>query len=182
MSAHDLDKENFYITQEAAPNTYRIYMAFPIELSEYWAYLFEDNGNDQNIKCSVEPMLAVTLLKEIRSALIKDNAAVEDSSSPLGVKPLKGEIRDDKLSKIEQIDLAVAKAAYISRLGRLYGTDNISGCQIVTNSIPLDVAKKAQGLNQEGANMMLGAKMVAGDDGSCRVRMATLMHIAKMEN
>ena len=176
-----VDADNYFqINRDGTPRTYRVYMRFPVEVSECWANLCEGNSIEHEVRTGVEDFLIDILFEAIRSAFITDGAAVEDSSCPSGLRPVKGELRANHLSRTEQIDAMAAQAQRLAHLARKDGGIKISGAHIVTDRIPTAVAEKALHMIIEASNMLLSAACAEkGEANTCRVRMSALCHIDK---
>ena len=174
MSANTTD--HFQITERGTPQTYRVYMRFPVEVTECWANLCAGKRIDHDVNASVDSFLCEVLYKTIRNAFVADGAAMEDEGSPSGLKPVKGCLRTDKLSRMEHIEAMSAQANNLAQLAKKDGGIKVSGSHIITNRIPSAIAEKAMHMIIEASSMLLSAEEDDGVD-SCRVRMSALYHI-----
>ena len=180
-AAANLGNEQFHITEEDTPKTYRIYMQYPVEVTECWANISEGRKISAGVKTSVGEILEETLFEIIGKAFLADGAAMEDESLPSGLKPLRGDLRSDKLSKLEQIEVAALKSRYIAQLAEQHGADNISGGHATSGLIPTSVALKVREMLIKATEIMLAAGKIVGQDDVCHVRMSTLLQIEHVE-
>ena len=180
-AAKNLGTEQFRITAEDTPKTYRIYMQYPVEVTECWANVSGGRKIGAGVKTSVGEVLEGTLFKIIGDAFLADGAAVADSSLPSGLRPILGALRSSGLSKLEKIEVAALKARYIAHLAEEHGADNISGGHATTDIIPTSVALKARAMLIKVTEIMLSAGKIVGNDDVCRVRMSTLLQIDPVE-
>lgn len=177
----NLGDEQFRITTEDTPRTYRIYMQYPVEVTKCWANISEGRKIDAGVKTSVGEILEETLFEMIGSAFLADGAAMEDASLPSGLRPIRGALRSSGLSKLEKIEVAALKAGYIAHLAEQHGADNISGGHATSDVIPTSIALKVKATLIKATEMMLSAGKIVGNDDVCRVRMSTLLQIDTVE-
>ena len=180
-AAKNLGAEQFRITAEGTPKTYRVYMQYPVEVTECWTNIVAGRKIDAGVKTSVGEILEGTLFKMISDAFLADEAATKDPDSPSGLKPIRGVLRSDKLSKLDQIEVAALKARYIAHLAEQHGADNISGGHATSGIIPTSIALKAKDMLIKATEMMLSSGKLVGQDDVCHVRMSTLFQIDRVE-
>ncbi len=180
-TAKNLGTEQFRITAEDTPKTYRIFMQYPVEVTECWANISEGRKIDAGVKTSVGEILEGTLFKMIGDAFLADGAVTEDPSLPSGLRPIRGALRSDSLPKLEQIEIAALKARYIAHLAEQQGADNISGGHATSGIIPTSIALKAKDMLIKATEMMLSSGKLVGQDDVCHVRMSTLFQIDRVE-
>ncbi len=180
-AAKNLGAEQFRITAEGTPKTYRIFMQYPVEVTECWANISEGRKIDAGVKTSVGEILEETLFEIIGDAFLADGAAIEDASLPSGLRPIRGDLRSDNLSKLEQIEVAALKARYIAHLAEEQGADNISGGYATSGIIPISIALKAKEMLIKATEMMLSSGKLIGQGDVCHVRMCTLLQIDPVE-
>lgn len=179
MSAED-EKECLRITQKDTPQCFKIYTKHPVEFTEAWVNLLMGRALDEDVKSSVDEIFHDVLFEKIAEAALADGVAVKNKNHESGLEPLKGQIRDDHLPKIDQIRLAVKRQQYIETRAELNGVEGISGCQIVTESMPLAAATEARDLYRESQNTLLNCRPGKEDEALCRVRVSMLMQIEKV--
>lgn len=175
--AKDLETGQFCITAEGTPKTYHIFMQYPVEVTECWANITEGRKVGAGVKTSVGEILEKTLFEIIGNAFLADGVAVEEPSSPSGLKPIRGDLRSDSLSKLEQIEIAALKARYIAHLAEEQGADNISGGHATSGVIPVSIALKTKEMLIKATEMMLSSGKLVGQDDLCHVRMSALLQI-----
>ena len=180
-AAKNLGAEQFRITAESTPRTYRVYMQYPVEVTECWANIAEGRKINAGVKTSVGDILEGTLFKMIGDAFLADGAATADPSLPSGLKPIRGDLRSSGLSKLEKIEVAALKARYIAHLAEQQGVDNISGGHATSGIIPTSIALKAKDMLNKATEMMLSSGKLVGQDDVCHVRMSTLFQIDRVE-
>ena len=176
-AARNLGTEQFRITAEDTPKTYRIYMQYPVEVTECWANISEGRRIGAGVKTSVGEILEETLFEIISKAFLADGAAMEDASRPSGLMPLRGALRSSGLSKLEKIEVAALKSRYIAHLAEQQGSDNIFGGHATSGIIPTSVALKAKEMLIKATEMMLAAGKIVGQDDVCHVRMSALLQV-----
>ena len=64
--------------QKDTPKTYRIFMQYPVEVTECWANISEGRKIDAGVKTSVGEILEGTLFKMIGDAFLADGAVTEE--------------------------------------------------------------------------------------------------------
>lgn len=180
-AAKNLGTEQFRITAEDTPKTYRIFMQYPVEVTECWANIYEGRKINAGVKTSVGEILEETLFEIIGDAFLADGAAMEDASMPSGLRPIRGELRSDSLPKLDQIGIAALKSKYIAHLAEEQGADNISGGHATSGIIPTSIALKAREMIIKATEMMLSAGKLVGQDDVCHVRMSSLLQIEHVE-
>ena len=181
-AAKNLGAEQFRITAEGTPKTYRIYMQCPVEVTECGANIAEGRKIDAGVKTSVGEILEGTLFKMISDAFLANKAAMEDPNLPSGLRPIRGSLRSDSLSKLEQIEVAALKARYIAHLAEQQGADNIP--EVGTpppGIIPTSIALKAKERLIKATEMMLSSGKLIGQDDVCHVSVSTLFQIDRVE-
>ena len=176
-TAKNLGKEHFRITAEGTPKTYRIFMQYPVEVTECWANIYEGRKVDAGVKTIVGEILEETLFKMISDAFLADGAATKDPNLPSGLRPVRGALRSDRLPKLDQIEIAALKSKYIAHLAEQQGADNISGGHATSDIIPTAIALKAKDMIVKATEMMLSAGKIVGQDDVCHVRMSALFQI-----
>lgn len=177
--------EQFNITLDEAPQTHRIYMQYPVEVTECWANILGGRKIDAGVKTSVGKILEETLFELIGGAFLADGVATKDVGLPSGLRPIRGELRSNSLTKLEKIEVAALKATYIAHLAGQHGIDNISGGYATCDVVPTSMALKVKEALTRAAGMMLSAGNIVGDDDDddvCSVRMCTLIRIDNKEN
>lgn len=173
----NLADEQFDISASGTPKTYRIYMQHPVEVVECWSNLTSKREIDAGVKTTVGKVLGETLFGMINDAFLADGVVVEDESWPSGLRPIRGELRSNGLSKSEKIEVTALKARYIAHLSEQQGSDNISGGHATSDVIPRSVALKVKEAIVKATQMMLSAGKIVGNDDVCRVRMSALLQI-----
>lgn len=181
MTAEDIASDFLYITKEKTPACYKIYMKYPVEFTEAWVNILLGKCLDTGVESSVDEILQPALFSTIAEACKGDGIATENASCLSGLKAKFGHIRDDHLSKLEQIKLAVAKNNYIAKLAEKNGGDGVSGCQLTTDAIPLAAALEARDLYRESQGTLLNSREAKPGEKACRVRVSMLMQIEEME-
>ena len=179
--AKNLGFEQFRITAEGTPKTYRVFMQYPVEVTECWTNVVARRKIDAGVKTSVGEILEGTLFKMIGEAFLADGVAMKDPSLPSGLRPIRGVLRSDSLSKLEQIEVAALKARYIAHLAEQQGVDNISGGHATSGIIPTSIALKAKDMLIKATEMMLSSGKLVGQDDVCHVRMCALLQIDPVE-
>ena len=180
-AAKNLGAEQFRITAEGTPKTYRVYMQYPVEVTECWINVVAGRKIGAGVRTSVGEILEETLFKMISDAFLADGAAVEEPNSPSGLRPIRGVLRSSGLSKLEKIEVAALKARYIAHLAEQQGVDNISGGHATSGIIPTSIALKAKDMLIKATEMMLSSGKLVGQDDVCHVRMSTLFQIDRVE-
>ena len=180
-AAKNLGVEQFRITAEGTPKTYRIFMQYPVEVTECWANIYEGRKINAGVRTSVGDILEGTLFEIIGDAFLSDGAATEDPSLPSGLSPIRGALRSDSLPKLEQIEIAALKARYIAHLAEEQGANNISGGHATSGIIPTSIALKAKEMIVKATKMMLSAGKLVSQDDVCHVRMSALFQIDHVE-
>ena len=169
------------VTKENVPRTHKIFMEYPIEVTECWANLTAGKALEDGVISTIGKSLSSSLFKLIRQAFIDDGVVAEDESTPSGLKPLRGELRSNELSKPEKLKISALKAKHISELAQHHGSiGTVKGGHITTDKIPLAVAEEALDMVRTATKMMLAAKDSGSKDGdSCYVRMSVLFQLDK---
>ena len=80
--------------------THNIYVQYPIEVTECWANLTAGKDIADGVVSTVGDTLVSSLFKVIREAFIDDGVVAKDETTPSGLKPLRGELRSNELSKL----------------------------------------------------------------------------------
>ena len=169
------------VTKESVPRTHKIFMEYPIEVTECWANLTAGKELEDGVISTIGESLAPSLFKFIRQAFIDDGVVAEDESTPSGLQPLRGELCSSELSKPEKLKVTALKANHISELAQHPSSmGTIKGGHITTDKIPLSVAQEALDMLRTATKMMLAAKDSDSKDGdSCYVRMSVLFQLDK---
>lgn len=167
------------VTKENTPRTHHIFLQYPVEVTECWANIIAGKDIAAGVVSTVGETLAASLFKLIRKAFIDDRVAVEDETTPSGLKPLRGELCSQELSKLEKLKVTALKAKHISELAQHEDVGTIKGGHITTNKIPLTVAQEALDMVRTATKMMLAAKEDEHKGDSCYVRMSVLFQIDK---
>ena len=176
-----LADEQFDISASGTPKTYRIYMQHPVEVVECWSNLTSKREIDAGVKTTVGKVLGETLFEMISDAFLADGVVVKDKSLPSGLRPIRGELRSNGLSRSEKIEVTALKARYIAHLAEQQGSDNISGGHATSDVIPMSVALKVKETIVRATQMMLSAGKIVGNDDVCRVRMSVLLQIDSID-
>ena len=179
MSSQTLKTKPLVVTKENTPRTHNIYMQYPIEVTECWANLTAGKDIADGVVSTVGDTLVSSLFKVIREAFIDDGVVTKDESAPSGLKPLRGELRSNELSKLEKIKVTALKAKHISNLAQHQSIGTIKGGHITTEKIPLGVAQEALDMVRTATKIMLAAKETDSKGDSCYVRMSVLFQIDK---
>lgn len=167
------------VTKANTPRTHHIFLQYPVEVTECWANIIAGKDIAAGVVSTVGETLATSLFKLIRKAFIDDGVVAEDETTPSGLKPLRGELSSQELSKLEKLKVAALKAQHISELAQHEGIGSIKGGHITTNKIPLTVAQEALDMVRTATKMMLAAREDECKGDSCYVRMSVLFQIEK---
>ena len=167
------------VTKESVPRTHRLFMEYPIEVTECWANLTAGKELEEGVISTIGESLASSLFKLIRQAFVDDGVVAEDETTPSGLKPLRGELCSSELPKVEKLKVTALKAKHISNLAQHQSIGTIKGGHITTEKIPLNVAQEALDMVRTATKMMLAAKEDDSKGDSCCVRMSVLFQIDK---
>ena len=169
------------VTRESTPRTHKIFMDYPIEVTECWANITAGKAMTDGVMSTVGESLVPSLFKFIRQAFVDDELVAEDEHTPSGLKTLRGELCSSELPKAEKLEVTARKAKHISALAQRHSSmGTIKGGHITTDKIPLSVAQEALDMVRTATKMMLSAKdseRQAGDN--CYVRMSVLFQLDK---
>ena len=180
MSAAD-HREFLYINEKDTPQCFKIYMKHPVEFTEAWVNMLMGRQLDHDVISSVDEIFHDVLFEKIAEATLADEVAIKNEATPSGLEALREHIRDDKMSKFEQIKLTLKKQEYISKRAESNNGEGVSGCQILNDEIPLAAATEARDLYRESQNTLLNCRPGKKGEDLCRVRIAMLMQIEKVE-
>ena len=169
------------VTKESVPRTHRLFMEYPIEVTECWANLTAGKELEGGVISTIGESLANSLFKLIRQAFVDDGVVAEDETTPSGLKPLRGELCSSELPKVEKLKVTALKAKHISNLAQHQSSiGTTKGGHITTEKIPLNVAQEALDMVRTATKMMLAAKEDDSKEGDrCYVRMSVLFQIDK---